>query len=455
LGVAWGESVRAGGQRRREDRLGGLGWWSRRGGRHGPGRTEEGSHATGSVPALLLTTGLVYTAWDLVTPFIPLFVLELEGGDPRSVAGWSGLLVGISPLLSALAGPFWGAFAERFGGRQALLRTILTSTVLIALTAFVTSVWHLLVLRVLVGLLGGFFVLIHTLAAQATTRERVGQTIGALQAIQMSCLAVIPPFAGLLADRWGLRSNFLLAAGIMILGFVVMWRGYRPPPSAPAAEGHPAHKGRASYWGLLASPELAIVAAVIFSAQFVDRLFNAMAPLLVVELAPDSDQIGFITGLILGLGSGSTAIAALVSGRLARRLSARRLLLGSLAGGCLVLPLLAAAGAVWQLVALRIALGLLAGGTITLAYAFVSTFLPAERLGATFSMFASCAMLGASVGPMSLGAIAAVSLRLPLVVGAAALALCLLLLLRFPRLSLPAAPSPAPGRSPGMGDSHH
>jgi hypothetical protein len=39
-------------------------------------------------------------------------------------------------------------------------------------------------------------------------------------------------------------------------------------------------------------------------------------------------------------------------------------------------------------------------------------------------------MLGASVGPMSLGAVAAISVRLPLVPGAVALALCLLILLR-------------------------
>jgi hypothetical protein len=42
------------------------------------------------VTALPATTGLMYTGWDLVTPFVPLLVLELEGGDPRAAAGWSG-----------------------------------------------------------------------------------------------------------------------------------------------------------------------------------------------------------------------------------------------------------------------------------------------------------------------------------------------------------------------------
>jgi DHA1 family multidrug resistance protein-like MFS transporter len=399
----------------------------------------------------------MYTAWDLVTPFVPLFVLELERSDPRSAAAWSGLLVGIAPLLSAVAGPFWGAFADRFGGRRAMLRTIASSIVLVALTAFAASIWHLLVLRVLIGLLGGFYVLIHNLAAQASSRERLGQTIGALQAIQMVCLAIIPPLAGLLADRWGLRSNFLLAAVVMAIAFWVMWRRYRPAPAGHApAEGAGAPKTRPAYWTLLADRRLALVGAIIFSAQFVDRAFGAVVPLLVVELEPGSEQVGFITGLVLGLGSGSNALAALVAGRLSGRVSARRLLLGSLACGCLILPLLAAAGTVWQLVGLRVALGLLGGGTIPLAYAVVSRLVPAERLGASFSMFASCAMLGASVGPMSLGAVATISVRLPLVLGAAALALCLLVLLRSrPPARTPhhpgprAAPSDTPRRPQG------
>ena len=202
----------------------------------------------------------------------------------------------------------------------------MTSAVLVTLTAFVTNIWQLLVLRALVGLLGGFYVLIHNLAAQATTRERVGQTIGSIQAMQLVCLAVVPPAAGLLIDRWGLRSSFLLAAAIMVAAFAVMRRVYRSVAVRAAraeGSGSSGSKGRGFYWRLLTIRELAIVALVIFSAQFVDRAFNALVPLLVVEMAPESEQIGFLTGLILGLGSGGTAVAAVVSGRLARRVSPR------------------------------------------------------------------------------------------------------------------------------------
>ena len=63
----------------------------------------------------LLTGAVVAAVCYLVTPFIPLFVLELVGHDPIAAATWSGIALGISPLMTAVAGPFWGSFAAKYG----------------------------------------------------------------------------------------------------------------------------------------------------------------------------------------------------------------------------------------------------------------------------------------------------------------------------------------------------
>ncbi len=65
-----------------------------------------------NLQTLLVVAATNNTAWNLVTPFIPLFVLELVGGDPIAAAAWSGIALGISPLMTAVAGPFWGSFAR-------------------------------------------------------------------------------------------------------------------------------------------------------------------------------------------------------------------------------------------------------------------------------------------------------------------------------------------------------
>jgi DHA1 family multidrug resistance protein-like MFS transporter len=413
---------------------------------------------------LLVVAATNNTAWNLVTPFIPLFVLELVGGDPIQAATWSGLALGISPLMTAIAGPFWGAFAARYGARPAMMRTLLMSPGLVLLVAFSTAIWQVMVLRFLIGVLGGFYVLVHALVGQTAPRDRVGQAIGYLQAISMVSLAIIPPVAGLFSDALGVRSSFLLGATVMLGSFWVMWRGYVAEPkaspraseesAAKSADPSPAQKPPGAAWALLSSPELAVVSAIIFVGQYVERVFWPLAPLLVVEMEPGSEQVGLMTGLVLGLGSAATAISALVCGRLARKVSARWLLLASLACGVLTLPLLASMGTFWQFMAARVVMGLLTGGIVTLAYAHVSTLLPSDRLSVSFSMFASVAMVASAVGPVSMSTLAATAgLRSPLLVGASGFACCFVVLLMIGRTRWATAPVQRQDRRPAAEES--
>jgi DHA1 family multidrug resistance protein-like MFS transporter len=409
-----------------------------------------------NLSTLLAVAATNNTAWNLVTPFIPLFVLELVGGDPIAAATWSGIALGISPLMTAVAGPFWGSFAARYGARRAMMRTLLMSPALVVLVAFSTAIWQILILRFLIGVLGGFYVLVHALVGQTAPKDKVGQAIGSLQAISMITLAIIPPVAGFFTDSLGIRSSFLLGAAVMLASFWVMWRGYvtepesQPPTqassdtsrgSSDAARGKGAtetngdtaskeRKAPGSAWALVSSPEMATVSLIIFVGQYVERVFWPLAPLLVVEMEPGSAQVGLLTGLILGIGSAATAVSALVCGRLARRVPARLLLLAALICGCLSLPVLAVMGTFWQFMAARVVMGLLTGGIVTLAYAHVSTLLPPDRLSVSFSMFASVAMVASAVGPVSMSTLASAGgLRSPLIVGAIGFGCCFVMLL--------------------------
>src|SRR3954451_24881124 len=87
-----------------------------------PPGTIETRQQERNLRALLVVAATNNTAWNLITPFIPLMVLDLVQGDTQAAVTWSGLAVGISPLMTALAGPFWGAFAERHGAPRAMLR---------------------------------------------------------------------------------------------------------------------------------------------------------------------------------------------------------------------------------------------------------------------------------------------------------------------------------------------
>ena len=82
---------------------------------------------------MTIAAGANHTGFDLINPFLPLFVLELGESDFGSAARWSGLLVGITPFMTAFVGPGWGALADRFGRKRVALVVMGSYVIILAL----------------------------------------------------------------------------------------------------------------------------------------------------------------------------------------------------------------------------------------------------------------------------------------------------------------------------------
>ena len=88
------------------------------------------------------------------------------GTEPRAVARWSGVLMGLGRLSAVVASPVWGWLADRIRGWLLLLRTVLGFAALHTLSAMATDVWQFAVFRLLIEARGVF-------TAVAMTLERV------------------------------------------------------------------------------------------------------------------------------------------------------------------------------------------------------------------------------------------------------------------------------------------
>ena len=89
-------------------------------------------------------------------PFLPLYVEQLGVTGHSALNMWSGLVFSITFLFSAIASPFWGGLADRKGRKIMLLRSALGMAIIMALMGVAQNVWQFLILRALLGLLGGF-----------------------------------------------------------------------------------------------------------------------------------------------------------------------------------------------------------------------------------------------------------------------------------------------------------
>jgi MFS family permease len=155
-----------------------------------------------NLAALLAVLFVAFVGFSFSGPFLPLFVRHLGVTEPRAVARWSGVLMGLGPLSAVVASPLWGRLADRIGGRLLLLRTVVGFAALNALSAMATDVWQLAVLRLLMGALGGFTAVALTLASLSVPPKQTTRAIALVQSTR----------------SWGRWSDRRLAGSWQITG---------------------------------------------------------------------------------------------------------------------------------------------------------------------------------------------------------------------------------------------
>ena len=161
-----------------------------------------------NVWALALIVFTAFVGFQFFSPFLPLYVHELGVTDPGHIAIWSGVLLAVTPAVSGLLGPLWGALADRVGRKLMMVRSLVAFVVIIAAMGLVTSVYQLLVARVLQGVFAGFSVFAMALASVSCPRDKVPVAIGRVQSAQLLSVAVGPAAGAMSRHTWAFAPPF-------------------------------------------------------------------------------------------------------------------------------------------------------------------------------------------------------------------------------------------------------
>jgi MFS family permease len=357
---------------------------------------------------MVATVFVVYTGFAFVIPFLPLYVRQLGIEGEQRVALWSGVLIGVSPLLAGLLAPLWGRLGDRHGQKRIAVRALGVYVAALILTALVQDVFQLLAARVAIGLFGGIGPLGLAMATAQAPREHTGRAVGSVQSAQILSAAVGPLTGGLLADLIGIRATFLVTAAVCGAGLVLMARFYQ---ESPRAERAPREQPGLSFVQILSLPRLHPIMIVLFFVNFVGRSFTPILPLYLQSLGVATGRLAFSTGLLISTYSIAAAVSATGLGRAARVYSPRRLLLLSLLGGAITVFPMALVSSFGPLLALAALLGLASGGALTLCYTIGGLLIRADRRATAFGFFAGAALFGGSVAPSVAGLLAYWDLR--------------------------------------------
>jgi MFS family permease len=337
-------------------------------------------------------------AMTLLLPFLPLYVEQLGVSDPAAVVQWSGLAYGATFLSAALTAPLWGRLGDRYGRKLMLIRASLGMALAMSLIGLAQTVWQLVLLRLLAGLLGGYASGATILVATQTPKARSGWALGVLSSGIMAGSLAGPLIGGVLPPLVGIRTTFFLAGGVIFITFLATLLLLREQPRPRASQ-------QASLRTVpLTSEQSKVVTVLLSVASLV--MFSAMSiePIITVYLRQlHTEHLTLMAGTVMSATALGSILAAARLGRLADRIGYWPVLAGCLGMTAVTLVPQAWVSDAWQLAALRFVMGLSLGGLLPCITALIRHAVPQAVAGRMLGYSTSSQYLGQVLGPLAGG----------------------------------------------------
>lgn len=279
---------------------------------------------------LVLWIGVFFTSasFSMVIPFLPIFLLKI--GVTHNTEFWSGLLFSAAFFGGAIASPFWGRVADKFGRKPMIIRAGFVLFAIYTLTAFVTNPYELLILRLLQGLLSGFIPGAIALIGTNTPSEKVGYALSLISTASASGGIVGPLLGGGIADLVGNRWAFASAGIIVFVSTLLIIFWVKEENFTPSKEvGSIRNDMKAAFRNRCLVLVLMLTVVTSFSVMTVEPIL----PLYIVKLGGTSDKASFVAGIVFSLPGIASAMFAPLWGKWSDKVGFQRVLVIGLLGG--------------------------------------------------------------------------------------------------------------------------
>lgn len=339
-----------------------------------------------------------------LAPILPLYFHDLGVQTPEAMSLWSGLATGATYIIVCLAAPFWGRVADKKGRKITLIRSSFGMALCNILIAFQTTPEGVVLIRLIQGLVSGFYSASITLIASESPIERTGWALGLLASANLAGSLIGPLLGGYIADTVGISNDFIIVGTLMglagVLATIFIHENYVPQPNPEKLSIRKLKEQIPEFNSIVALCVASFIYAIcIMSLQPVISVY-------IKGIVPsDTENLAFIAGAVFS----AMGIAQLMSssplGKLVDKIGPRKVLVVSLIYvGILNIPQ-AYVSDVYQLAIIRFLQGFGLGGMLPALNTYLSSKTPREFTGQVFSYNQSCLFFGyflGSVGGASL-----------------------------------------------------
>ncbi|HMG71268.1 MAG TPA: MFS transporter [Gemmatimonadaceae bacterium] len=177
--------------------------------------------ASGKLFVLIITALVDMVGLLMIIPLMPFYAREL-GGSALIVV----ILASAFTAAQLLSAPVWGRFSDRYGRRPALLIGLAAACIAYVVFAFATSLWLLLLSRLVQGAGGGTVGVIQAYVADSVEPENRAKALGWLSAATNVGVAIGPALGGV-ALNFGRSGPGLAAASLCLVNIFFAWKYLR------------------------------------------------------------------------------------------------------------------------------------------------------------------------------------------------------------------------------------
>ncbi|MCY4246580.1 MAG: MFS transporter [Chloroflexi bacterium] len=346
------------------------------------------------LPALMVTLG-----HGLLVPILPLYVAEFE--ISYALIGLALAGEGIGTLIADVP---TGMIQRRFGDKPVMMMGLLVKALSLALLFFASSIWALLLLR----LISGFGRAMYTVSAHVYITNHVdlgqrGKAISMYGGTHRLGGFIGPALGGLLAGMMGMRATFLVVALATAIGLALIalfMQGKKRARRKPAKAGHglPIAAVLQQHKRILASAG---------TAQVFGQMIRAGRTVIIPLFAADAlglavDQIGLIISMSVAVDFSLFLVAGWLMDRYGRKFAIVPCF-GIQALGMALVPFAASfGGLLFAATLVGIGNGLGAGSMMTLG----SDLSPAGSRGEFLGVWRLIGDVGHTGAPLVVGVVA-------------------------------------------------
>ncbi|MFC5603563.1 MFS transporter [Sporosarcina koreensis] len=177
---------------------------------------------------VMIVTALIQIGNFSIQPLLSLYVAGLT--ESQNVAFLAGLTFSAAGVGNLLFARKWGKLGDDIGYEKVLGALLILSFIFIVPQAFVTSIWQLMICRLLFGIaIGGMIPITTALVRREAPVNIQGEVMGYNTSFRFLGNIIGPMFGGIVSGFIGISSVFILTGALFLLGFGFLYYAKRKP----------------------------------------------------------------------------------------------------------------------------------------------------------------------------------------------------------------------------------